>query len=192
MGQAKTVLGRCLLAAAALLAGAGGAWAEGLPQLDVKNFAPQLVWLAISFTLLYLLMAKVALPRVAEVLEDRQRRIDENLKRAEALKAEAETAAEAYQKLIADARSNAQGLMRDIRSQASAEASKRQQELGETLAGQIKDAEGRIAAARDKAVADLQAMAAEVAAAAVERLLGEKPDMAAVEAAVARVAKERA
>lgn len=191
MYRVKTLLAIAAGSAVALTT-AAPAWAEGLPQLDAKSFAPQLVWLAISFTILYLLMAKVALPRVAEVLEDRQRRIDENLKRAEALKADAEAVAEAYQKGIAEARASAQAAVREVREKAAAEAAQRQAELGEKLTRQIKAAEDRIAEARNRAVGELQAMAMEVAGAAVERLLGERPDAATLRAAVEKVGKERA
>lgn len=191
MHRVKTLLAIAAVSAVAL-ATAAPAWAEGLPQLDTKGFAPQLVWLAISFTILYLLMAKVALPKVAEVLEDRQRRIDENLKRAEALKVDAEAVAEAYQKAIAEARASAQAAVREVREKAAAEAAQRQAELGEKLTQQIKAAEDRIAEARNRAVGELQAMAMEVAGAAVERLLGERPDAATLRAAVEKVGKERA
>jgi len=68
-----------------------------MPQLDVSTFAPQLVWLAITFVVLYLLMAKLGLPRVSAILDARRKRQDDDLARAAEMKAEAEAALAAYQ-----------------------------------------------------------------------------------------------
>ena len=76
-----------------------------MPQLDISVFAPQIVWLTITFLAMYFLMAKVALPRIAQVLDERQTRIDDNLEKAAALKKEAEDAATAYESSLAQARS---------------------------------------------------------------------------------------
>ena len=54
-----------------------------MPQLDVSTFLPQVVWLVITFTALFLLMWRVAVPRIADVLEARQRRIEDNLDKAQ-------------------------------------------------------------------------------------------------------------
>lgn len=163
-----------------------------MPQFDPSTYPPQLVWLAITFVVLYVAMAKIALPRIGEVLEERQRRIDEDLKKAEGLKAEAEAAAEAYERLIAEARASAQDAVKTVREQASAEASARQAELAERLGKQVSEAEARIDAAREKAVAGLREVAVEVASQAVERLVGEKPDEGALGSAVDQALKERA
>ena len=61
----------------------------GLPQLNPDFFSPQLIWLGISFITLYYLMSKVALPKVAEVLEERQERITNDLDRAGNLRRQA-------------------------------------------------------------------------------------------------------
>ena len=106
-----------------------------MPQFDPAVWVPQLVWLAITFVVLYLLMAKVALPRVGEVLEEREQRINESLRKAEGLKQNAEDAVAAYEKTIADVRAKAAEEVRTAREQAAAEAAKRNAELSERLAG---------------------------------------------------------
>ena len=67
-----------------------------MPQLDITTFSPQIIWLFITFIILYVLMAKVALPRIGNILEQRQARIDDNLNAAQNLRNEATADAEAY------------------------------------------------------------------------------------------------
>ncbi len=162
-----------------------------MPQFDPSTYAPQLIWLAITFVMLYVLMTKVALPRIGEVLEERQRRIGEDLKKTEALKIEAEAAVEAYGKLIDEACAESQEAIKAVRNEAFAEASKRQAELGEALAARIAEGEGRVAAAKDKAVGEIRALSAEVGGAIVKRLLGEVPDKVSLNTAVEAAVKER-
>ena len=163
-----------------------------MPQFDTSTFAPQLVWLTITFLALYVAMAKVALPRIGGVLEERQRRIDENLKKAEALKADADAAAREYERLLAEARASAGEAVLEVRQSAAAESAKRQAELGDRLTKEVKDAEARIAKARESAIAGLREVAVEVAGMAVERLIGEKADGKALGGAVDDAMKERA
>lgn len=181
---------------AVILSGALGAVAmparaAGLPQLDPSTFAPQLVWLAIAFALLYVLMSRVALPRITEVLEKRQSRIEGNLEQAESLKADAETTLAAYDKAMAEARQSAQSVLAEAREKLSAEAAKRHAELGERLNDEVVSAEERIKKAKEAALADLRDVAAEAANQAAERLTGQTPDAAAVKAALDGILKER-
>jgi F-type H+-transporting ATPase subunit b len=155
-----------------------------MPQFDPAVWSPQLIWLAISFTALYFLMARVALPRISDVLEEREFKISDALRKAEGLRDDAEDAAAEYEKMMADARAKAQDEVRAVRERAAAEAAKRHAELNERLAADIAAAEGRIAAARDKAVAGVREIAEELSAAAIERLLGEKVDSQTVATAV--------
>ena len=155
-----------------------------MPQFDPAVWSPQLIWLAISFVALYFLMARVALPRISDVLEEREFKISDALRKAEGLRDDAEDAAAEYEKMMADARAKAQDEVRAVRERAAAEAAKRHAELNERLAADIAAAEGRIAAARDKAVAGVREIAEELSAAAIERLLGEKADSQVVAAAV--------
>jgi F-type H+-transporting ATPase subunit b len=155
-----------------------------MPQFDPAVWPPQLIWLAISFVVLYFLMARVALPRINDVLEEREFRISDALRKAEALRDDAEDAAAEYEKMMTDARTKAQEEVRAVRERAAAEAAKRHAELNERLAGEIAEAEAHIAEARAAAVAGVREIAEELAAAAVERLVGEKADPKAVSSAV--------
>jgi F-type H+-transporting ATPase subunit b len=143
-----------------------------MPQFWLEDFAPQIVWLAISFLLLYLLMSRVALPRIADVLEQRQERIADDLDRAQALKDQAEKVMAEYEAALADARSRAQAILAEQAAVVAAEAERRHAEVGERLQHEANEAAARIAAAKDQALSEVRGIAAELAAAAAGRLLG--------------------
>ncbi len=164
----------------------------GLPQLNVGTYPTQLFWLAITFGLLLFLMSKVALPRVAEVLEARQEKIANDLDRAHSLKAEADGVIQAYEKALADARASAQKVLADAVATTDAETARRQAELAADLAVRAREAEARIGAAKETALSNVRTVSAEAAQAAVARLVGLDLDQARAEAAVDLALKERA
>ncbi len=178
--------GAGMLAAAPALAASGG-----MPQLNPHDFAPQLVWLAITFIALYFVMARVALPRIGEVLQLRADRIKNDLDRATALKAETDTVIAAYEKALADARNAAAGVARDTAAALAKLSSERQAKVGADLAARIKGAEQTIAVARGKAMTEIQAVAAEIAADTAKRLVGLTVSASDAAPAVAAAAKER-
>jgi F-type H+-transporting ATPase subunit b len=134
-----------------------------VPQLDVSTFAPQLVWLAISFVVLYLLMSKLGLPRVNAIIEARRKRLDDDLARASEMKAEAEAVIAAYQRTLAEARAQAQATIKERSDQFAAEAADRQRQLADALAEQTKAAEREIVAAKERAFAEIRNIAIDVA-----------------------------
>ncbi|OYQ32564.1 hypothetical protein CHU95_17435 [Niveispirillum lacus] len=190
---AVTALTTAIVFAAPALAAAEGEHAKkGLPQLNPDSFASQIFWWALTFGLLFWLMSKVALPRVAEVLEARQEKISNDLEKASALKAEAEGVMQAYEKALAEARSNAQREIAASVAASDADAARRNTELGTNLTAKARDAEARIEAAKQEALANLSSVAAEAALAATERLSGAVLSADAATAAVESVLKERA
>lgn len=172
--------------------GATPAMAAGLPQLDATTYSSQVVWLVITFIALYILMAKVALPRIGEILEERQNKIEDNLAKAEELKNQADAAAQAYETSLSTARSKAQAAIRDVKEKAASEAHARQSALNETLKSQISASEQAITKARDEALAGIKDVATEVASRIVEKLIGEAPDSKTVTGAIAAALKNRA
>jgi F-type H+-transporting ATPase subunit b len=163
-----------------------------MPQLDYHTFVPQLVWLAITFVILYVLMSAVALPKVRAAIEGRRHHVDGDLSRAAALKEEAEKTLAAYQKTLADARAAAQETLRQTGEKLAADAAERQRQLSATLAEQITAAEARIAAGKEQALGEVRGIAAEVGSAVVEKLTGAAPDGAAMTGAVGRALNGRA
>ncbi len=163
-----------------------------MPQLDVSTFAPQLVWLAISFIVLYLLMAKIGLPRVGAVIETRRRHREDDLERAAQLRREAEAAVAAYESTRAGAREQAQATIRETTERLAAAAAERQRELTAVLAERTGAAERDIAAAKERALAEIRGVAGDVAASIANRLIGISPPQRDIAAAVDRIVAERA
>ena len=163
-----------------------------MPQLDLSTFPPQLVWLAISFVVLYLLMARLGLPRVGATIEARRRHLDEDLARAAELRTQAEAALAAYEAAQAQARATAQATIRETADRLAAAAAARQRELGASLAEQVAAAEREIAAASQRALGEIRGVAVEVAGAIAAKLTGSPADDHAVAAAVDSVIAERA
>ncbi|BAR99609.1 ATP synthase F0 sector subunit b' [Blastochloris viridis] len=155
------------------------------PPFDKETFPTQLAWLGITFILLYVMMSKVALPRIGSILDERKTRIDTDIAEAAAFKRQSEAAIAAYEKALADARGRAQTIAGETRDRLNAEADVRRKELEAELAGKLAAAETLIAETKTKAMANVQAIAADAASAIVEKLIGKAPASDAVRAAVA-------
>ncbi|OAN48097.1 F0F1 ATP synthase subunit B' [Paramagnetospirillum marisnigri] len=161
-----------------------------MPQFDPTFFTPQLFWLLLTFVTLYFVMTTVALPKIGAVLDERQRKIDDNLDKAAQLKAEAEAAVAAYEKALAESRAHAHSVIKEASDRLAAQAEERNKALSAKLAEQIKSGEARIAEAKDKALANVRDVAIEVAGSVFDRLVGASADAAKLEAAVASALKE--
>jgi len=156
-----------------------------MPQLIIADFPPQLIWLAISFIALYFVMSKIALPRIGEVLEERQERVTSALEKAESLRKEADDAIKAYETALAEARASAHNTAQAARDEMNAKAEVKQAEVETKLAGQLAEADSRITAARVEAIGHVRAVAGETAKTIAHRLIGLDVDDAKLEAAVA-------
>lgn len=163
-----------------------------MPQLEqIGTFPSQIFWLIVTFAVLFIFIWKVAAPKIADALEDRQRRIEDNLARAEELKKEVEAAREAYEHSLQSARADAQAAVKEAHDAIQAEATKRGEELGQDLAKRIAEAEATIAKAKADAMAGIHDAAGDVAASVVEKLIGQAPDATQVKSAVESAAKTR-
>lgn len=161
----------------------------GLPQLNSNDFAPQLIWLAAMFTLLYVILSRVALPRVGEVLAERRERIARDLAAAAKLKSETDQALADYEKALAEARAKASGIAKDTRQSLTNETDAERTKIEAQLSAKLQDAEARISATKTKALASVNEIAADTASAVIGKLIGQDVSAADVKAAIAAGAK---
>jgi F-type H+-transporting ATPase subunit b len=151
---------------------AEGGHQGAFPPMDATTFPSQIFWLVVFFGLLYLLMSRLALPKMAAVLAHRHKTIESDLARASALKNETEAAIQAYEKALADARAKAQGIAAETRAKMSAEMDAERAGLEKKIGAKTAEAEARIATAKGQAMKDVAEVAAETAAEIVSELTG--------------------
>ena len=154
------------------------------PPFQKEHFASQIVWLVLSFVVLYVLLWKIVLPRVASILAARRARIEGDLAEAARAKAESEAALAHYEKSLAEARANAQALAAKTQQELAARSEARRKELEAALAAKLGEAEKKIEATKAAAMKNVRVIAIDAAAAIVERLIGAAPAKTAVERAV--------
>jgi F-type H+-transporting ATPase subunit b len=163
---------------------ADGGHARTFPPFEKSTFASQLVSLLIAFVALYLIVSRLALPKVGGTLDARQNAIDTDLADAQKLKDESDAALKAYESELASTRAKAQAISTEARDKFNAQAEAERKILEDRLSVKLADAEKTIAATRQAAMSNVSSIAADAAAAIVQRLTGVAPDAKAIASAV--------
>jgi F-type H+-transporting ATPase subunit b len=143
-----------------------------MPQLNIGDFAPQLIWLFITFVALYLAMARIALPRIGQVLEERRRRIGGDFEAARAAQAKAEAEEARYHAALTEARAKAQGSIKAARERLDRELGAERAATEGRIGQRMAEAEREIQASREKAMANVSAIAADNVGEIVRRVAG--------------------
>jgi F-type H+-transporting ATPase subunit b len=177
-------------AAAGTAVASDGGHGKAFPPLDPGTFAPQLVWLALSFGLLYILLKRTALPRIGELIEERKERVRRDLEQAEKLKIDTEQALDNYERALGEARARASTLAKDVRERLNADIQQQRAVVDQQIAGDLAAAEKRIGEMKDKALAGVSDIAADVAGAIVARLTGKQVSKDEVQRALTMRAAE--
>lgn len=181
---AETVTG-AVTEASGHAAEAAGHVAEkaGMPQLDFATFPNQIFWLAVALFVIYLVLSRVAMPRIDGILADRQGTITNDIAAAEDLRAKALTAERAYQQALIDARDEAQKIVAEARAEIQKDVDLATARADAEIAAKAAESETRIGEIRAGAVESVRAVARDTAAALITAL-GGKADARAVATAV--------
>ena len=158
-----------------------------MPQFEVANALPQIVWLALIFAILYLTLSFGALPKVEKVAAQRAQVIGDDLAKAETAKSQAEATGAAYEASLAEARNAAAKVTAEAKATTARETADKLKGVDATLEARLAEAANRIEAARGQALAKLDGIAAEATADIVDRLTGRRPAPGEAGAAIAAV-----
>lgn len=154
------------------------------PPFQKDTFASQLVSLLIAFVALYVIVSRIALPRVGGVIDARQNAVDGDLAAAQRLKDESDAALKAYEAELAAARSRAQAIGTETRDRLNATAEAERKALEDQLATKLAAAEKTIAETRESAMSNVRGIASDAASAIVQQLTGKKPDAKSLKSAL--------
>lgn len=159
----------------------------GLPQLNTEHWAGQIVWLLVIFTVFYVLMATVFTPRLRKVIGNRGSTIAEDLANARANRDEAEAQAREAAAETAAAHTAARKLASEAVARSNAEVAALTAAEDVKLNQRLSEAESRIRAARDAAMAHVTDIAGDTAQALIEKLTGKAATAAALKSAFGKV-----
>lgn len=165
-------------------AGAAPEHYVGMPQLNFEWFPNQIFWLVVTLVVVYLVLSKVALPRIAGVLADRAQTISNDLEEAETLKHKAVEAEEAYNKALADARAEAGRIIAETKAEIQKDLDAATEKADEEIAAKAAESEAAIAEIRDGALKSIEAVAKSTAGEIVKVIMPGAGDAKAVTAAV--------
>ena len=155
-----------------------------MPQLDPTSFPSQIFWLVITFVLLWWLMARVALPKVGLVLEERQKKISDSLDMADDLRKEAASELESYEIAISKAHDEARKVINDANQEGTQASANQLAEIRISLTNQFAEVETEIESVKEKALEEIGQSAREVAISTLNKLVGIKIPAKTLNAAI--------
>jgi len=151
-----------------------------MPQFDLSNFAPQLVWLTIFFAILYFGIVQMTLPKLSRTMDAREKQVGGDIASAEAAKAQADTLSSAYAMGIEEAQRAARSALGDAKAKAAMNVEAAVKAGNAVIADKAAVADAALATARSRAMSEIESVSADAAADIVERLTGRRPDPALV------------
>lgn len=166
-------------------AGHGGAF----PPFDASTYGSQLLWLAITFGILYYVMAKIALPRIGSILETRSDRIEQDIAEAQRLQEDTNEAISSYEQALSDARGKAQDIAQTARDKAKAASDASVAKVEADIAIKLEEAEAEISEIREKAMVDVNEIAGDTTEVIVKALIGGQVSKTEIKTALKNVTR---
>jgi F-type H+-transporting ATPase subunit b len=163
---------------------------NGLPQLDVTALAPQLIWLALTFLVLYYVLSKFTLPRISSVLDERKNRIERDIAEGERLNSETQNAIAEYEQKLTDARSKASNMVKENRDKVAAELETKRLAAEASDQTRMATAEERINSMKTEAMSQVTAISTETAQELIRKLVGTEVSSEEIQRAMQPVAGE--
>ena len=145
-----------------------------MPQLDFTTFIPQLFWLFLSLSFLYFILSRIALPRISDVIEERNDTITDDLDEAKSLSIEAEKVVNELKSKLEDARSSSQKTLMDERQKNLDKISSERKKFEETISKEISSSEEKINKGKSEALKEASDLAVDIAEEIINNLFVKK------------------
>ena len=162
----------------------------GMPQLDPTYWPSQAFWLVLVFTLLYLALSKMFIPKIKESIDDRENKIKDDLDEAQKLKTIAEQKLKEYETTIEEAKKEVQKITFESKNKLNSEIQNKKKEIEEEINLELKNLEREIVNLQKNSVSSISAIAEEMTSKVIEMVSGEPLNQSSIKAAVLESTKK--
>ncbi len=162
-----------------------------MPQLDASTYASQIIWLLITFGLIWFASQKWILPKFEDILNQREKRISDNLSEAETLRNEAKKIVEDYNSAVEKSRADASSMLAELNAELNADAQKQLDQLNAKLEEKLRVAERELEEKRKETIEELKVLAVEVTKDVISKVSQANIDQSLIETSVANALKAK-
>ena len=162
----------------------------GMPQLDPTYWASQGFWLILIFTLLYLALSKLFIPKIKNSIDDRENRIKDDLDEAQKLKEVAETKLKEYEISIENAKKDVQKILFESKNKLNSEIQNKKKTFEKEIETEIENAEKEIESFKKESLESISKISEEITSKIIENISGEPMNQSSVKATVQESVKK--
>ncbi len=162
----------------------------GMPQLDPKYWASQAFWLVLVFTLLYLAISKLFIPKIKGNLEDRENKIRNDIDEANNLKELSEKKQKEYNLVIENAKKEVQKILSENKSKLNIEIENKKKIIEKEIEEEIQKIQIEIKNLKKNSINDIGKISEEIAQKIIEEISGDKLNESSIKAAISETSKK--
>ena len=163
----------------------------GMPQLNPKYWASQAFWLVLIFTLLYLVLANLFIPKIKNNIDNRENKIKDNLDEAQKLKNLAEQKLKEYELSIENAKKNVQKIIFESKNKLNLEIQNKKKKFEKEIEKEIENAEKEIENLREDSLRNISIISEEMTSKVIEQISGEPMNQSSIKAAIHEATKNK-
>tara|TARA_B100001250_G_scaffold287508_1_gene249340 strand:- start:122 stop:712 length:591 start_codon:yes stop_codon:yes gene_type:complete len=186
----KKIIYQILILSFAFLTSAQSAETGGMPQLNPEFWISQIVWLVITFGILFIVLSKFILPKISDNLETRKSQILENIENAEKQREESEKKLKEFDKIIVESKNKAKNLFNDARQKVLDDVNKKKAALEKNIDDEVNAAEQEIDQLKKSSHEKITKIAIETSSDLVKQLIGEEVNNSSISAIVEDLSKK--
>ncbi len=162
----------------------------GMPQLNPEFWVSQIVWLVLTFGILYIVLSKLILPKISDNLESRKSQILENIETAETQREESEKKLKEFEKIILDSKIEAKNHFNEVRQKTLEDINNKRSALEKDIDKEINAAEEEINNLKINSNEKIKNIAVETSAELIKHLIGEEANNSSISAIVDEQSKK--